>query len=113
MPVRFRPRALEPKTQKRRPRLLEAFEDDVSAYPAIVVLRNSTPLLRLRLENFRDYDLHFVTPIVIGAAAYEEVDPQVLFSFYGVGPSRPFAACFTDRSRCSSRSERFSAIMCP
>jgi hypothetical protein len=34
---------------------------------AIVVMRNNTPLLRLRLENFRDYDVHFVTPIVIGA----------------------------------------------
>ena len=31
---------------------------------AIVVLRNDTPLMQLRLENFRDYDLHFVTPIV-------------------------------------------------
>lgn len=33
---------------------------------ALVLLRNTTPLLQLRLENFRDYDLHFVTPIVIG-----------------------------------------------
>jgi len=32
---------------------------------AVVVLRDATPLLQLRLENFRDYDLHFVTPIVI------------------------------------------------
>ncbi len=32
---------------------------------AIVVLRDATPLLQLKLENFRDYDLHFVTPIVI------------------------------------------------
>ena len=31
-----------------------------------MVLRNDVPLMRLRLENFRDYDLHFVTPIVIG-----------------------------------------------
>jgi len=23
-----------------------------------------------------------------------EKDPQVLFSFYGIGPARPFAACF-------------------
>ena len=29
--------------------------------------RNDTPLLQLRLENFRDYDLHFVTPIVARA----------------------------------------------
>ncbi len=34
---------------------------------ALVILRNTTPLLQLRLENFRDYDLHFVTPIVIAA----------------------------------------------
>jgi hypothetical protein len=32
---------------------------------ALVVLRDATPLLQLRLENIRDYDLHFVTPIVI------------------------------------------------
>lgn len=31
---------------------------------ALVILRDTTPLLQLRLENFRDYDLHFVTPIV-------------------------------------------------
>jgi hypothetical protein len=35
----------------------------------VVVARVSgartTPLIRLKLENFRDYDLHFVTPIVI------------------------------------------------
>jgi hypothetical protein len=32
---------------------------------ALVVLRDTSPLLQLKLENFRDYDLHFVTPIVI------------------------------------------------
>lgn len=31
----------------------------------LVVLRGSEPLFQLQLENFRDYDLHFVTPIVI------------------------------------------------
>jgi hypothetical protein len=34
---------------------------------ALVILRGSTELLQLKLENFRDYDLHFVTPIVIPA----------------------------------------------
>ena len=34
---------------------------------ALVVLRGGTELLQLKLENFRDYDLHFVTPIVIPA----------------------------------------------
>ncbi len=32
---------------------------------AVVVLRDTTPLIQLNLENFRDYDLHFVTPIVL------------------------------------------------
>ncbi len=32
---------------------------------AVVVLRDATPLIQLNLENFRDYDLHFVTPIVL------------------------------------------------
>jgi hypothetical protein len=59
---------------------------------AIVVLRNDVPLMRLRLENFRDYDVHFVTPIVIGpsdtlnlALACESggsCDPAVLYSGY-------------------------------
>ena len=30
----------------------------------IVVLRDADQLLQLKLDNFRDYDLHFVTPIV-------------------------------------------------
>lgn len=34
---------------------------------ALVVLRGGSALLQLKLENFRDYDLHFVTPIVIPA----------------------------------------------
>jgi hypothetical protein len=60
---------------------------------ALVVSRNSTQLMRLRLENFRDYDLHFVTPIVIGATdtlnvsivceiASQACDPAVLYSGY-------------------------------
>jgi hypothetical protein len=27
--------------------------------------------------------------------AYDEIDPQVMFEFYGLGPSRPFAACWS------------------
>ncbi len=59
---------------------------------ALVVLRNDVPLMRLRLENFRDYDVHFVTPIVIAAGdqlnlslvceAAGECDPAVLYSGY-------------------------------
>jgi hypothetical protein len=60
---------------------------------AVVVLRNDVPLMRLRLENFRDYDLHFVTPIVIGASdtlnlslacevSSQACDPAVLYSGY-------------------------------
>ena len=33
----------------------------------LVVLRGTTPLLELRLDNFRDFDYHFVTPIQIPA----------------------------------------------
>jgi hypothetical protein len=43
------------------------FSNPSGAEGALVLLRNSSELLRLRLENFRDYDLHFVTPIVIAA----------------------------------------------
>jgi hypothetical protein len=59
---------------------------------ALVVLRDDVQLMRLRLENFRDYDVHFVTPIVVapgqtlalslvceGGAA---CDPAVLYSGY-------------------------------
>ncbi len=59
---------------------------------AIVVLRNDVPLMRLRLENFRDYDVHFVTPIVIGpkdslnlslvCESGGTCDPAVLYSGY-------------------------------
>ena len=58
---------------------------------AIVLLRDTTPLLQLRLENFRDYDLHFVTPIVILegqslnlslSCSSESCDPAVFYSGY-------------------------------
>jgi hypothetical protein len=64
---------------------------------ALVVLRTgaggtSVPLMRLRLENFRDYDVHFVTPIVVAEGdqlslslvceAAGECDPAVLYSGY-------------------------------
>lgn len=60
---------------------------------AAVVLRNTDSLLRLSLENFRDYDLHFVTPIVIAngetlnlslecTKADKACDPQVFYSGY-------------------------------
>jgi hypothetical protein len=60
---------------------------------AVVVLRNATPLLQLRLDNFRDYDLHFVTPIVIPngeslnlslecTRTDKACDPQVFYSGY-------------------------------
>ncbi len=58
---------------------------------ALVVLRNTTPLLQLRLENFRDYDLHFVTPIVVTSGQQLNLslsctsnpcDPAVFYSGY-------------------------------
>jgi hypothetical protein len=58
---------------------------------ALVVLRDSTPLLQLRLNNFRDYDLHFVTPIVVLATQSLNLslacesgpcDPAVFYSGY-------------------------------
>jgi hypothetical protein len=55
-------------------------------------MRNTTPLMQLRLENFRDYDLHFVTPIVIdpddqmnlslACSGGGTCDPAVLYSGY-------------------------------
>ncbi len=41
------------------------FSNPQGAEGTLSVLRNSTPLLSLQLGNFRDYDLHFVTPIVL------------------------------------------------
>jgi len=60
---------------------------------AVVVLRGGDQLLQLRLDNFRDYDLHFVTPIVIPAGdtmnlslactiAGQACDPAVFYSGY-------------------------------
>lgn len=58
---------------------------------ALVVLRDTTSLVQLRLENFRDYDLHFVVPIVIPAGHQLNLslscssgtcDPTVLYSGY-------------------------------
>jgi hypothetical protein len=59
---------------------------------AIVLLRDGQPLLRLRLENFRDIDFHFVTPIVVAAGQSLDLslactgsgtcDPAVYYSGY-------------------------------
>jgi hypothetical protein len=60
---------------------------------AAIVLRGVDELLRLRLENYRDYDLHFVTPIVIAkgdslslaldcTVAEKPCDPAVFYSGY-------------------------------
>ncbi len=60
---------------------------------AVVVLRGGSELLQLKLENFRDYDLHFVTPIVIPAGENlnlslactdrtKKCDPAVFYSGY-------------------------------
>lgn len=67
------------------------FSNPNGAAGALVVMRNTTPLLQLRLENFRDYDLHFVTPIVISAGQQLNLslsctsspcDPAVFYSGY-------------------------------
>jgi hypothetical protein len=59
---------------------------------AIVLTRDGDPLYEMRLENFRDLDFHFVTPIVVQAghelalslscSAGSECDPSVLYSGY-------------------------------
>jgi hypothetical protein len=60
---------------------------------AIVIMRDGTELLQLKLDNFRDYDLHFVTPIVIPAGSsmnlslacsdkVKACDPAVFYSGY-------------------------------
>ncbi len=68
------------------------FSNPNGAEGALVILRNNVSLLQLRLENFRDYDLHFVTPIVIGPAdslnlslsctSSGTCDPAVFYSGY-------------------------------
>jgi hypothetical protein len=58
---------------------------------ALVVMRGTTPLIQLKLDNFRDYDLHFVTPIVIPSGQQLNLsltctsspcDPAVFYSGY-------------------------------
>jgi hypothetical protein len=59
---------------------------------AIVLTRDGDPLYELRLENFRDLDFHFVTPVVVPAGhelalslactGGAECDPSVLYSGY-------------------------------
>ena len=59
---------------------------------AIVLLRDTRSLVELRLENFRDLDFHFVTPIVVTAdqtlnlsltcTSDGPCDPAVLYSGY-------------------------------
>jgi hypothetical protein len=57
----------------------------------LVIVRGTSTLLQLRLDNFRDYDLHFVTPIVVPAGATLSLslsctsspcDPAVFYSGY-------------------------------
>jgi hypothetical protein len=59
---------------------------------AIVLLRDGQALLQLRLENFRDLDFHFVTPIVVATGQSLDLslactgsgtcDPAVYYSGY-------------------------------
>ena len=68
------------------------FSNPNGATGALVILRDTTPLLQLRLENFRDYDLHFVTPIVVSkgqslnlslsCTSAGTCDPAVFYSGY-------------------------------
>jgi hypothetical protein len=67
------------------------FMNPSGAAGGLVVLRDTTPLLQFRLENFRDYDLHFVVPVVIPAGHQLNLslscssgtcDPTVLYSGY-------------------------------
>lgn len=69
------------------------FSNPNGASGALVVMRGLTPLLQIKLDNFRDYDLHFVTPIVFSSAAGQEMnlsltcttgtcDPAVFYSGY-------------------------------
>ena len=67
------------------------FSNPNGANGAVVVLRDADPLFQLRLENFRDYDLHFVTPIVLQdgqslnlslSCTSSPCDPAVFYSGY-------------------------------
>lgn len=68
------------------------FSNPNGAEGALVVLRDGTKLIQMRLENFRDYDLHWVTPIVVGpgqslnlslsCTSAGPCDPAVFYSGY-------------------------------
>ncbi|HEY6569144.1 MAG TPA: hypothetical protein VIZ22_02590 [Candidatus Limnocylindrales bacterium] len=66
------------------------FSNPNGATGSVDIKRDDTSLLHLRLENFRDYDLHFVTPIVIAPgqslvlspACETACDPAVFYSGY-------------------------------
>lgn len=67
------------------------FMNPNAAAGGLVILSDTTPLLQFRLENFRDYDLHFVVPIVIPAGhqmnlsmscSSSNCDATVLYSGY-------------------------------
>jgi hypothetical protein len=71
------------------------FSNPNSRSGALVILRvastGTSTLLQLRLDNFRDYDLHFVTPIVVTSGASLSLslsctsspcDPAVFYSGY-------------------------------
>ena len=67
------------------------FSNPNGAKGAVVVLRDTDQLLQLRLDNFRDYDLHFVTPIVFQdgqslnlslSCTSAPCDPAVFYSGY-------------------------------
>ena len=50
------------------------FSNPNGATGTIQVLRGTDELLLLKLDNFRDYDLHFVTPIVINPGESLKID---------------------------------------
>jgi hypothetical protein len=68
------------------------FSNPSGAEGTLTVSRGTTPLLSLQLANFRDYDLHFVTPIVIGPGQQLKMnasctsagacDPSLFYSGY-------------------------------
>jgi hypothetical protein len=51
------------------------------------ILRGSTPLLELRLDNFRDFDYHFVTPLMI------EGGDKLTLQVHCDAPGKPAATC--------------------
>ena len=67
------------------------FSNPNGASGYLVVMRDTTPLIQLKLDNFRDYDLHFVTPIVFSGGQQMNLsltctsgscDPAVFYSGY-------------------------------